>query len=65
MSPPAIGETIMRPTTDHVNEGRDQMADTLNHATEQVADMITDAARQTSKNAAEEPRTQHSRRSHG
>jgi hypothetical protein len=35
----------MRSTTDHINEGHDQTAETLNHATEQVADMITDAAR--------------------
>ena len=33
----------MHTTTDHVNEGRDQTADTLNHATEKVADTITDA----------------------
>jgi hypothetical protein len=74
----ALGITehsVMRPTTDHVNEGRDQTADTLNHATEEVADTMTYAARpadhlrqdagQTRKNAAEEPRMQHSRWSHG
>jgi hypothetical protein len=74
----ALGITesyVMRPTTDHVNEGRDQTADTLNHATEKVADTMTYAARpadhlrqdagQTRKNAAEEPRMQHSRWSHG
>jgi hypothetical protein len=65
----------MRSTTDHGHEGRDQTADTLNHATEQVAAMITEAARPaghrrqdtgpTPNNAAEEPRSQHSRRSHG
>ena len=54
----------MHTTTDHVNEGRDQTADTLNHATEKVADTITDAG-QMRKNAAEEPRTLHSRWSHG
>jgi hypothetical protein len=57
----------MRSTTDHVNEGRDQMADTLNHATEKIADTIMDAERlagrtrraagQTRKNTADEPRT--------
>jgi hypothetical protein len=68
----AIAENnVMRSTTGHVNEGRDQTADTLNHATEKVADTKTDAARpaghsrqdagQTRKNAAEEPRTLHSR----
>jgi len=65
----------MRWTTDHVNEGRDQTADTLNHATEKVADRMTDASRpaghsrqdagQKRKNAPEEPRTLHSRWSHG
>jgi len=65
----------MRSTTDHVNEGRDQTADTLNHATEQVADMIRGAARlagqrrqdtgQTPNNAAEEPSSQHSSRFQG
>jgi hypothetical protein len=40
----------MRSTIDHVNEGRDQTADTLNHATEQVADMIREAARLCCKN---------------
>jgi hypothetical protein len=34
----------MRSTTDHVNEGHDQTAETLNHATEQVAGTIADAA---------------------
>ena len=68
----AIAENnVMRSTTDHVNEGRDQTAGTFNHATEKVADTMTDAARpaghsrqdaeQTRKNAAEEPRMQHSR----
>jgi hypothetical protein len=62
-------------TPDHVNEGRDQMADTLNHATDQVAGMITDADAprpagrtrremgQTPKGAAEELSSLHSRRS--
>jgi hypothetical protein len=70
----ARGETIRRSTTDHGHEGHDQTADTQNHATEQVA-VITDAARpaghrrqvrgQTPNNAAEEPRSHHSRRSQG
>ena len=61
----------MRSTTDHVNEGCDQTADTLNHATAKVVDTMTDAAwpaghsrqdaGQTRKNATEEPRTLHSR----
>ena len=44
MAAPAIGETRLRSTTEHVHEGHDQTAETLNHATEQVAGTITDAA---------------------
>jgi len=54
----------MHMTTVYVNSGRVQTAYTLNHATEKVADTITDAG-QIRNNAAEEPRTLHSRWFHG
>jgi hypothetical protein len=54
----------MHTTSDHVNSGRGQTAYTLNHATEKVADTMTNAG-QIWNNAAEEPRTLHSRWFHG